>query len=141
MILAQQSNRPLVEFSLDPIFHPDTGIPLAIMGILVVFSALALVVTFITVLPRALSLIFTVLRALSLISPMEDEQEVPVLSLNEDELPQDIVVVIAAAVAAVIDQPQRIVHIRGLTSADLGWSLEGRTQQHQSHRIQTRGRQ
>lgn len=131
MILAQQSNRPLVEFSLDPIFHPDTGIPLAIMGILVVFSALALVVTFITVLPRALSLI----------SPGEDEQEVPVLSVNEDELPQDIVVVIAAAVAAVIDRPQRIVHIRGLTSADLGWSLEGRTQQHQSHRIQTRGRQ
>ena len=132
MILAQQSSRPLIEFSLDPIFHPDTGIPLAIMGILVVFSALALVVTFITVLPRALSLI----------SPAEeDAQAVPLLSVNEDELPQDIVVVIAAAVASAIDGPQRIVHIRGLTSADLGWSFEGRTQQHQSHRIQTRGRQ
>ena len=43
---------------------------------------------------------------------------------------------IAAAVAETIRQPHRIVRIRGLTAEDLDWSLEGRMQHHQSHRIQ-----
>lgn len=56
----------------------------------------------------------------------------------EDELSEEVVAVIAAAVAEVISMPHRIVHIRGLTPEDLGWSLEGRMQHHASH---TRPRQ
>jgi hypothetical protein len=51
------------------------------------------------------------------------------------EQPSDeVVAVIAAAVAEVIDVPHRIVHVRGLTPEDLGWLLEGRMQHHASHR-------
>ena len=51
MIWAQQDSRPLIEFTLSPLWE-DQGIPLAVMGILVVFMALLLVVTFISLLPR-----------------------------------------------------------------------------------------
>jgi glutaconyl-CoA/methylmalonyl-CoA decarboxylase subunit delta len=62
----------------------------------------------------------------------------PLLSRNsaggEGELTDEMVAVVAAAVAEVISSPHRIVHIRGLTSEDLGWSLEGRLQHHASHK-------
>ncbi len=54
MFLAQQGDRPLIEFTLAPLSE-DYGIPLAVMGILVVFLALVLVVVFITLLPRVLA--------------------------------------------------------------------------------------
>ena len=57
MLLAQQDDRPLIEFTLAPLFE-DYGIPLAVMGIFVVFMALVLVVVFITLLPRVLALGF-----------------------------------------------------------------------------------
>lgn len=130
MLLAQLNNPSLSDFSFAPLLE-DTGIPVAVMGILVVFSALVLVVIFISVLPRVLAF-FSAL----------DTQEAARLAVpEEDELPEQILVVIAAAVAQAFDRPHRIVRIRGLTSADLGWSLEGRMQHHQSHRIQPRARQ
>ncbi len=55
---------------------------------------------------------------------------------RETKLSEEIVVVIAAAVAEVMAKPHRIVHIRGLTPEDLGWSFQGRMQHHHSHRIQ-----
>jgi Na+-transporting methylmalonyl-CoA/oxaloacetate decarboxylase gamma subunit len=130
MLLAQQSNEFMIKFTMEPLWH-DKGIPLAIMGVLVVFSALVLVVTFISVLPRVLNRF----------SEEEPGAAASFLDVGTDELPEQILVVIAAAVAQAFDQPHRIVRIRGLTPADLGWSLEGRMQHHQSHKIQHRGRQ
>jgi len=129
MFLAQQDERPLIEFTLAPLFE-DHGIPLAVMGIMVVFLALVLVVVFITLLPRVLA------PSLGKAS----EASAPVLAASDDELPEEILVVIAAAVAHAIDRPHRVVQIRGLTPAELGWSLEGRMQHHHSHRIQPRAR-
>jgi Na+-transporting methylmalonyl-CoA/oxaloacetate decarboxylase gamma subunit len=128
MLLAQQDSRPLVEFTSAPLFE-EYGIPLAVMGILVVFLALVLVVVFITLLPRVLGGISAPQPGRAAASP-----------LGEGELPEELVAVITAAVAESLGRPHRIVKIRGLTPADLGWSLEGRMQHHHSHRIQRRDR-
>jgi sodium pump decarboxylase gamma subunit len=127
MLLAQQENRPLIEFTLSPLFE-DHGLPLAIMGVLVVFIALSLIVLFITLLPRMLG------GAATKPSEPSVAQEVAA----DQELTEEMLVVIAAAVAESISTPHRIIKIRGLTPADLGWSLEGRMQHHQSHRVQHR---
>ena len=127
MFLAQHDERPLIEFTLAPLFD-EQGIALALMGILVVFVALVLVATFIKFLPQMLASISAGASEQSGISPAVDE-------LSEETL-----VVIAAAVAETIREPHRIVRIRGLTPENLGWSLEGRMQHHQSHRIQPRER-
>jgi len=127
MLFAQQDTRPLINFTTEPLFQ-DHGIPVAVMGILVVFMALVLVVVFITLLPHILAPF----------SRSQQLESAPAQSASDDELPEEMLVVIAAAVAAVLDRPHRIVHIRGMTPADHGWSLEGRLQQHQSHRIQHR---
>ena len=52
----------------------------------------------------------------------------------QDALSDEIVAVIAAAVATVLASPHRIVHIRGLTSEQLGWLWGGRMEHHASHR-------
>jgi glutaconyl-CoA/methylmalonyl-CoA decarboxylase subunit delta len=52
---------------------------------------------------------------------------------DDGTLSDEIVAVIAAAVATVVSTPHRIVHIRGLTTEELGWSLGGRLQHHASH--------
>ena len=129
MLLAQQDARPLIEFTSAPLWE-EHGIPLAVMGILVVFSALVLIVAFITFLPRLLARIADVEPQQPAASP------IPV----EGELSEEMVVVIAAAVAATLSKPHRIVKIRGLTPAELGWSLEGRAQQHQSHQLRSSNR-
>ena len=118
---------PAIQFSLEPL-TTDHGIPLAILGIVVVFFALCLVATMITLLPR-------VLRYLP-----DEHSDVAVSApaTTGDELPEETVAVIAAAVAAVITHPHRIVRVRGLTPGETGWMMEGRMQQHQSHRIQHR---
>ncbi|MCA9238353.1 MAG: hypothetical protein KDA44_22930 [Planctomycetales bacterium] len=56
---------------------------------------------------------------------------------EEDDQPEEIVAVIAAAVAATIDAPHRIVHARIQGQSDLAWSLEGRMQHHTSHTTKT----
>ena len=116
MPLAQDS-RPLVDFTLAPLWT-DQGLPLAVIGILVVFSVLMLIATFIQLLPRCTAWLIR--------EPELTPTEMPA----SDELPRETVVVIAAAVAEVLSTPHRIVRIRGLTPADLGWSLEGRIQVH-----------
>lgn len=119
-------SRPLIEFTLAPLFE-DHGIPLAVMGIVVVFMALVLVIVFITFLPRMLARL------------TGDVPNQPILETAiDDELSEETLVVIAAAVAESVPAPHRIVFVRGLTPEDLGWSLEGRMQHHQSHRIQHR---
>ena len=110
MLLAQQDSRPLIEFTLAPLFE-DYGIPLAVMGILVVFVALVLIVLFITLLPAVFGSAFRRRRGSR---PPRCRRS------REDELPEETLVVIAAAVAETIRQPHRIVRIRGLTPADLG---------------------
>ena len=128
MLWAQEDARPLIEFTLDPLFE-DHGLALAVMGVLVVFVALLLVIAFITVLPRALA-------GFTSSEPIQPPAELAV----DDQLSEETVVVIAAAVAESMARPHRIVRIRGLTPEDLGWSLEGRMQLHQSHRISRRDR-
>lgn len=50
--------------------------------------------------------------------------------------PEDeIIAVIAAAVATAIDQPHRIVYVRGLVAEESAWALEGRMQHHSSHML------
>ena len=68
----------------------------------------------------------------------ESPQPVAQPSVSCDEVPEEILVVIAAAVAQVIDEPHRIIHTRQLTPLDLAWSFEGRRKQHASHRPRNR---
>lgn len=120
----------------------DTGLPLAVMGMAVVFVALSLVSLFIALLPRLIEL-------LDRLHPVADERGEPVsggssaaavAAMSEDEVPEEIVVVITAAVAEMMGRPHRVVHIRGLTAEELGWSLEGRMQLHTSHQVHRRDR-
>lgn len=129
MLLAQQLSERLNEFSLAPLWE-EKGIALAMMGIFVVFVALVLIVVFITILPR-------------LLAPYTDtgqEAKATAPVVGEGEIPDEILVVIAAAVAEAIDRPHRVVRIRGMTPGEIGWSLEGRMQHHHSHKTQQRGR-
>ncbi len=128
MLWAQENSLPLVEFTLAPLWE-EHGIPLALMGIFVVFVALALVLLFIRLLPRLLAWVTGPTSAPSLPSPPAPANEA---------LPEEILVVIAAAVAVTLGAPHRIVSIRGLTPGEFGWSLEGRMQHHQSHRFRNR---
>ncbi len=61
----------------------------------------------------------------------------PIADTEDDE---EIVAVIAAAVAEVLAVPHRIVYIRGLTSGDMERALGGRFQHHISHNLPRRGR-
>ena len=119
----------MIEFNLAPLLE-DHGLPLAIMGVVVVFAALILVVLFITILPRIVKRM-----------PAQDRQESGGSQAAFGDQPsEDELVVIAAAVAEVVHGPHRILRIRGLTAEDLGWSLEGRIKHHQSHTIPHRDR-
>ena len=112
-----------MSFTWEPLFH-DYGLPLAVMGILVVFLALVLVVVFISVLPRLL-VRFTNNPIRTAVSSRP----------HDDLLPEEVVAVIAAAASECLAEPHRIVHIRQLTAQEMGWSLEGRMQHHQSHAL------
>jgi Na+-transporting methylmalonyl-CoA/oxaloacetate decarboxylase gamma subunit len=131
LLLALEHGGLAFRFTLEPLYE-ESGLALAAMGILVVFMALVLISLFITLLPRLMA-------ALERFHP-EEKPAAAKASKPADELSEEIRVVIAAAVAAAIGTPQRIVRIRGLTPEDLGWSLEGRIQHHTSHRIQPRNR-
>jgi len=122
MLLAQQDSRPLIEFTLAPLFE-DHGFPLAVMGVLVVFLALVLIGVFIKLLPKVFG------------AAEVTEPSFAGFLDADDELSEETLVIIAAAVAETMRQPHRIVRIRGLTSQPMEWSLEGRMQHHQSHNI------
>jgi sodium pump decarboxylase gamma subunit len=124
MIVAQPDVRRLLRSSLEALFH-DEGLPLAIVGMLVVFLALSLIVAFISVLPRAV-------RWLEALSP---RKPATATVLRDDTLDDETLAVIAAAVSETMGHPHRIIKIRGTTSEEFGWSLEGRMKQHQSHKL------
>ena len=122
--LALQGGPSFSGFQVQPLFE-DYGIPLALMGIFVVFMALLLVSVFISILPRIVARMNG--------RPRKDEtRRAPAKS--KDELPEELVVVIAAAVAEAISEPHRIIHTRELSPQDLAWSLEGRREHHTSHK-------
>ncbi len=128
---AQVASGQLAQITLAPLWH-DEGLPLAIMGMLVVFVVLVLISSVITLLPRLISLL----------ERLQPEKVEPVMAAakprNPDAVPEEILVVIAAAAAEVMGTPHRIVRIRGLTPGDLDWALKGRIQHHSSHRITRR---
>lgn len=129
LLFAQETVNSTSGFSLRPLFQ-DSGIPLAIMGITVVFAALVLVSLFISWLPRLMR------RLDGMYAEEEVKRATAAPQPDADAIPEETLVVIAAAVAAVVTSPHRVVRIRGLTPEDLGWSLEGRIQHHTSHKIQ-----
>jgi Na+-transporting methylmalonyl-CoA/oxaloacetate decarboxylase gamma subunit len=106
----------------------DQGLPLAVMGLVVVFAALTLVTLFIGLLPRLMCLLHHYHP-----EPAEIPVPRPVRVAEEEELSDTMVAVIAAVVAHTVRQPHRIVHTRELTSEDLSWTLEGRLRHHTSH--------
>lgn len=127
MTIPTRVDSVLSAFNLAPLFE-ESGIPLAVMGVLVVFIALTLVAALIAVLPRLVGRIQQAQRT----------QPAPVAPVDPEAPPEELVAVIAAAVATTVLHPHRIVHIRG--PATSGWTLEGRMHHHQSHSIPTRGR-
>ncbi|MEQ8785947.1 MAG: OadG family protein [Pirellulaceae bacterium] len=134
-LLAEETSGSLLTF--EPLLK-DQGLALAVMGMTVVFLALVTVAVFITLLPRVMA----VLDRLHPDKGAQAEQKKKSSkekSVDADELSEETVVVIAAAVAAVLDQPHRIVRIRGLTPEDMGWALEGRMRHHTSHAPHQRG--
>ena len=123
--------RMLAQLNWEGLFT-DYGIPLAIMGLLVVFSALLLVRVFIGLLPR----IMAMLDRLYPEKTEEHDLHAAATEVADEEIPDEILAVIAAAVAATVREPHRIVHTRELTQEDISWTLEGRLQHHISHNIQ-----
>ena len=121
MTLAQQATEPLVRFTLSPLFE-ETGIALAIMGIVVVFLALVLVAAFISVLPSLAERL----------SASRSSQPAPMATVDE-VIPAETLAIIAAAVAVTLERPHRVVHVQGTTPEGLGWSLEGRMHHHHMH--------
>ena len=94
------------------------------LGIFVVVSALASL----AVMSIVVGLILDALKK----APPEIKPAAPV---PVDGVPEETMVLIAAAVAAVVSQPARIVHVRGLTPDDMAWALQGRSQIHASHAL------
>ena len=122
----------LGQIDWQPLFEDD-GIPLALMGFVVVFAALLTVRIFIGMLPR-------VMAVLNHYHP-EQEKDLPSPARQEtlsQDLPDEIVAVIAATVAVIVRVPHRIVRTRDLSSDNMSWQLEGRRQHHASHSIQHR---
>ena len=121
----------LLQITFKPLWE-DHGIALAIMGMLVVFLALVLVSSFIVLLPRVM-LIVDHLAAKSVPKAVNAQKKPQPAGERSGEIPEEIQVVIAAAVAEAIDTPHRIVHTRQITAEEHSWSLEGRMQHHTSH--------
>ncbi len=125
-----------------PLFE-ETGIPLAIMGMLVVFLALTVLILIISAFPFAMGLLDRWLpvshhhagKAKSKSKPITNETVA-----HDGEIPPHILAIIAAAVFEMEEGPVRIVRTRQLTTSELAWTLEGRIRHHASHRLQTRNR-
>jgi len=116
-----------LHFSLEPLWH-DAGIPLAIMGMFIVFVALVLISTFISRLPHIMAMLDRILPQVEQLSVAP--------KTREGEIPDEIVVVIAAAVSEALGRPHRIIHTRELTSSEMSWPQHGRWQIQTSHKPQ-----
>ena len=110
----------------------NEGLPLAIMGILVVFAALGLVIAFIVLLPRLAA-------AIERVSAQDAGRGAPAQSppATAKAPAEHLPALIAAAVASVISDPHRIIHTKRLTT-DASWTSEGRRLHHQSHKTHDR---
>jgi len=119
----------LGQITFEPLWK-DSGIALALLGMFVVFVALVLVTSFITLLPRLMAV-------LDRLHPQTVKHPAPSKKAAKKrpagELPEETLAVIAAAVAATLDRPHRIVRARQLSPEERGWSVEGRMQHHASH--------
>ncbi|WP_145247592.1 hypothetical protein [Aeoliella mucimassa] len=106
--------------------EPTTGELLKFvgMGIFVVVSALASL----AIMSMVVGFVLNAMKKSP--PPVKPADPVP-----EEGVPEETMVLIAAAVAAVISQPARIVHVRGLTPDDMAWALQGRSQIHASHAL------
>ncbi len=126
-LLAQETSEELFRFQVEPLWE-DHGIPLAIMGVVVVFAALVLVSTFIRFLPRIMSVVDTLFPQ-EKPAPPSPAPPAPA----GDEIPEEMIAVLAAAVAETLGRRHRIVFARELTPKDWAWSHQGRWQIHTSH--------
>jgi glutaconyl-CoA/methylmalonyl-CoA decarboxylase subunit delta len=111
----------------ESLFH-DQGIPLALMGMFVVFVALALVVLAISYLPKLVDL---------LAKWIPDEKAAAVSkeqAAKKGDITDEVLAVLAAAVTEAVGPSHRIVHIGRGIPANVGWAAEGRRQHHSSHR-------
>lgn len=134
LILAVDDAAESSAFSLDPLYQ-DTGLPLAAMGLLVVFAALILVRVFIGTLPRLMAILehfFPEAEHPAHAAPAPEEAS--------DEIPEHVVAIIAAVVTDMVGVRHRILRTRQLQSDDMSWALEGRLQHHASHRLQPKDR-
>lgn len=127
VLFADEASSFALRITFEPLLR-DQGLPLAVMGITVVFAALVLVSVFISLLPRLMAVLDRLHPVKGEAAPTKKERR-----RETDELSEEIVVVIAAAAAATLDRPHRVVRIRGLTPGDVVWSLEGRMRHHTSH--------
>jgi hypothetical protein len=138
-LLAAETGGHVLHFTLRPLLEP-TGLPLALGGMFLVLVAMALVVLFASYLPLILS------RVERLVPVVESIGQQALGSLSDarrklgdeeaDDLDADenLMVVLAAAVAVAISEPHRIVFARS-HSDNLAWAREGRRQIHTSHRV------
>ncbi|TWU37243.1 OadG family transporter subunit [Novipirellula artificiosorum] len=137
---------PLFTINTEALFE-ETGLPLAIMGMFVVFSALLILIFCVSMLPRAMVLLDKFMPATPhhgaakpKPKPKKKEAKAAKAVADVGGVSEEIAVVIAAAVAQVMDQPHRIVRTRQLTAAELAWTLQGRIRHHASHKLKPQGR-
>jgi sodium pump decarboxylase gamma subunit len=125
-----------------PLFE-ETGIPLAIMGMLVVFLALSVLIIIISVFPFVMGLLDRWLPVSHHHAGNTKSKSKPKANEtvdNDGVIPPHILAIIAAAVFEMEPGPVRIVRTRQLTTSELAWTLEGRIRHHASHRLQARNR-
>lgn len=119
----------------------ETGIPLAVMGMIVVFLALIVLITIISAFPFAMGVLEKVFPESNHHAAKPKQAPKPTPAATDDgTIPGHILAIIAAAVAEAEPGPVRIVRTRQLTTSELAWTLEGRIRHHASHRLQTRNR-
>src|SRR6056297_168326 len=129
------------ELTWDPLMH-ETGIPLAIMGMAVVFMALSILVLVITALPLVIGWAESKgtggdANAKPLPNPVPAAATPPTESIalsssdtsgdvsgTDAGLPPELIAVITAAVEFELG-PVHIVRMRPLTASELAWTLEG----------------
>lgn len=114
-----------LNFSLEPLWN-DLGIPLALMGMFIVFVALVFISTFISRLPHIMAVLDKYL-------PQAEQLLIPPKP-RDGEISDEVIAVIAAAVSEALGKPHRIIHTRELTSREMAWPQQGRWQIQTSHK-------
>jgi sodium pump decarboxylase gamma subunit len=124
----------------DPLFH-ETGIPLAVMGMTVVFLTLIILVVIISAMPKLMAVLDGISAEKTVSAKSQNTAVKPTpASRDGGDLPPELIAVLAAAASEMESGPVRIVRIRPLTPSELAWTLEGRLRHHASHQLQPRNR-